>query len=285
VSDEASSTEASPAEGAPPSEVAPPSEGAPPSEVAADVVPATTAEEAPEPDREVHAGPVLATFAHPDDAEIAAGGTIARWCAEGRQVHLLVLTNGDRGSQDQGRDRAELAAIRLVETEDAAAVLGLAGFQVLDIHDGELDNTPQLRARIALLIRRIRPVIVITCDPTAWFFGNRYYNHSDHRAAGAVTLDAVFPGAGNPHFFPDQLGELETWDVPEVWMAWTLEPNHHQDVTGYLERKLAALREHRSQVEGGMLGFFEEWLPREAKEAGRKIGVEHAESFRVLNLD
>jgi LmbE family N-acetylglucosaminyl deacetylase len=231
-------------------------------------------------------GPVLAVFAHPDDAEISAGGTLARWASEGREVHLLVLTNGDRGSEDPNQDRSELAGTRLAETEDAARLLGLAGTTILSTHDGELQNTRDVQAEIVRVVRRVRPTIVLTCDPTAWFFGNRYFNHSDHRTAGAVTLDAVFPGAGNPHFFAEQLAEgLSVWKVPEVWLGWTLEPNHHQDVTGFVDLKLKALAEHQSQVQGGMLGFFEEWLPAEAAENGRKIGVEHAEAFRVLHLE
>jgi LmbE family N-acetylglucosaminyl deacetylase len=230
-------------------------------------------------------GPVLCVFAHPDDAEIAAGGTMARWCAEGRAVHLLVLTNGDRGSSDPAQDRAELARTRLEETQAAGKFLGLAGTTMLDVPDGELENTPEIRARVARVVREIRPGIVLSCDPTAWFFGNQYYNHSDHRTAGAIMLDAVFPGAGNPHYFTEQIAEgLEAWNVPEIWLGWTLEPNHYQDVTGHIETKVAALALHASQVQGNMLGFFEEWLPKEAQEAGAKIGVEHAESFRVLNL-
>jgi LmbE family N-acetylglucosaminyl deacetylase len=232
------------------------------------------------------AGPVLAVFAHPDDAEISAGGTLARWAHEGRAVHLLVLTNGDRGSDDPAQDRAELARTRRSETEAAATALGLAGCRVLDIHDGELQNSASVRSEIARTVREVRPAIVLSCDPTAWFFGNRYFNHADHRTAGAAALDAVFPGAGNPHFFAEQLAEgLSPWKVPEVWLGWTTEPNHHQDITGFLEVKLAALAEHRSQVEGDMLGFFREWLPAEAEENGKKIGVQHAEAFRVLALD
>ncbi len=231
------------------------------------------------------AGPALAVFAHPDDAEISSGGTLARWASEGRDVHLLVLTNGDRGSNDAGRDRAELAATRRVETENAARVLGLAGTRILGVHDGDLANVHDVRVEIAREVRRIRPATVLTCDPSVWFFADRYFNHSDHRTAGAVTLDAVFPGAGNPLFFDELLGEgLEPWNVPEVWMGWTIEPNHRQDITGFMETKLAALWEHRSQVEGDLLGFFKEWLPSQAQEAGRQIGVDHAEEFRVLNL-
>jgi LmbE family N-acetylglucosaminyl deacetylase len=231
-------------------------------------------------------GPVLACFAHPDDAEISAGGTLAKFAAQGRDVHLLVLTNGDRGSNDPALDRENLARTRMDEVMKAGRVLGLARVRVLGTHDGELANDAALRSEIARDIREIRPTTVVTCDPTAWFFENRYYNHADHRAAGVATLDAVYPGAGNPHFFSEQLGDgLEPWSVPEVWLGWTLEPNHYEDIGGFMEPKLEALRRHRSQVEGDLLGYFEEWLPKEAEEDGRRIGAKYAEAFRVLTLE
>jgi LmbE family N-acetylglucosaminyl deacetylase len=231
------------------------------------------------------AGPVVAVFGHPDDAEISAGATLAKWCAAGRQVHLLVLTNGDRGSDDAATDRAELARTRARETESAAKVLGLASTAIMDVHDGELENTAEVRERVVRTIREVRPSTLVSCDPTAWFFENRYYNHADHRTAGAVALDAVFPGSGNPLFFPEQLAEgLEAHPVTDVWLGWTLEPNHHEDVTGFLQTKLAALAEHVSQLEADLLGYFEQWIPKEAEEAGRQIGVRHAESFRRLDL-
>ncbi len=230
-------------------------------------------------------GPVLAIFAHPDDAEIACGATLAKLASAGRQVHLLILTNGDRGSQDPDLDRADLAGIRLRESEAGGAVLGLAGVTVLDVHDGELENRPEIRARVVRVIRELRPARVVSCDPTAWFFQNRYYNHSDHRTAGEIALDAVFPGAGNPHYFAEHLSEgLGPWDVYDVWLGWTNEPNHFEDVTGFVETKIEALRAHASQVRGEGIRFFEEWLPKEAEEAGAKIGVRHAEGFRVLDL-
>lgn len=230
-------------------------------------------------------GAVLALFAHPDDAEISSGATMAKWAASGREVHLLVLTNGDRGSQDPALDRAELARIRAGETASAARVMGLVDARVLSTPDGELENTPEVREEVVRAIRTIRPTTLLSCDPTAWFFDNRYYNHADHRTAGSIALDAVFPGAGNPHYFAEHLAEgLSAHDVTDVWLGWALEPNHHEDVTGFMDAKLRALAEHRSQVEGDMLGYFEEWLPKEAEEAGARIGVEHAESFRVLDL-
>ncbi len=212
------------------------------------------------------AGPILACFAHPDDAEISSGGTLAKWAASGRDVHLLVLTNGDRGSNDRDEDREALARTRAEESEAAGRVLGLSSVRILETPDGELENMPGVRAAV-------------------WFIGNRYINHSDHRTAGVVTVDAVFPGAGNPLFFAEQLAEgLEPWDTPEVWLGWSTSPNHDEDITGFLDTKIAALEAHVSQVKGDMLGFFKEWLPAEAEENGRRIGVTHAESFRRMTL-
>jgi LmbE family N-acetylglucosaminyl deacetylase len=229
-------------------------------------------------------GPVLGVFAHPDDAEICAGGVLAKWAAAGREVHLFILTNGDRGSQDASQDRAELAITRLQETEGAAQVMGLASVRIGSIPDSELENTEDVREGVVRRIREVRAETVVACDPTAVFFGGRYYNHSDHRASGFVALDACYPGSGNPHFFPEQLTQgVETQDVFDLWLGWTNEPNHVEDISGYFATKLAALAKHDSQLTEG-IRFFEEFLGKDAVEAGEKIGVEHAEEFRVLDL-
>jgi LmbE family N-acetylglucosaminyl deacetylase len=229
-------------------------------------------------------GPALGIFGHPDDAEIAAGGTLAKWAAAAREVHLLILTNGDRGSQDPALDRAELAAVRATESAAAGTVLGLASVRILPIHDGELENTAGIRADVVRAIRELRPTTVVSCDPTAWFFENRYYNHSDHRTAGLVALDSVFPGAGNPHFFSEHLAEgLEPHDVRDIWLGWTNEPNHREDITGFLRTKIDALAAHASQLAEG-IAFFEQELEKEAVEEGEALGVEHAEAFRRLDL-
>jgi LmbE family N-acetylglucosaminyl deacetylase len=240
-------------------------------------------------------GPVLGIFGHPDDAEIAVGGTLAKFAATGRDVHLLILTNGDRGSQDRDLDRAALAAVRARESREAGGILGAAGVTVLDVHDGELENTASIRARVVRVIREVRPTTVVSCDPTAWFFENResplnagpaaFYNHSDHRTAGEIALDSVYPGSGNPHYFAEHLADgVDPWDVYDVWLGWTNEPNHYEDVSGFVETKVLALLAHESQVTGDGIRFFQEWLPKEAAEAGARIGVAHAEAFRVLDL-
>jgi len=227
---------------------------------------------------------VLAVFAHPDDAEIAAGGLLAAWSAAGREVHLLVLTNGDRGSSDPGRSREELARTRHAETEAGAAALGLASVRILSIHDGELDNTAVVREAVTRRIREVRAETIVSCDPTAVFFDDRYYNHSDHRTAGWIALDSAFPGSGNPHFFSEHLGEgLAVQEVADVWLGWTNEPNRAEDVSATFDAKIAALGAHASQLAEG-IRFWDERMREEARGAGQRHGVELAEEFRVLDL-
>ncbi len=233
---------------------------------------------------EAHTGPALGIFAHPDDAEIAAGGAMANWVDAGREVHLLVLTNGDRGSQDPALDRAELARIRAVETQAAGDVLGLSSVRILDLHDGDLQNTVEVREQAVRRIREVGAETVVSVDPTAVFFRSTYYNHSDHRTAGWIALDSAFPGSGNPHFFPEHLGDgLGVQEVTDVWLGWSNEPNHVEDVTLAWRRKIDALAEHGSQLSEG-IRYFETFLLEEAEESGRKIGVERAEEFRRLDL-
>lgn len=239
-------------------------------------------------------GPVLAVFAHPDDAEIAAGGTLAKWAATGRQVHLVVLTNGDRGSQDPAMSRVELAATRRRETEAAAAVMGLASVVVFDdVHDGDLENTPRIRERVVRRIREVRAETIVSLDPTAVFIeipiaGSNAvklgYNHSDHRNAGWIALDSAYPGSGNPHYFAEQLQEgLAVIDVSDVWLGWTNEPNHAEDVTDVFDWKVAALAEHPSQL-AEPIKMWDEWMREESRAAGKRAGVELAEEFRVIDL-
>ena len=185
---------------------------------------------------------------------------------------------------DPSQDRGELASTRVRETEEAAEVLGLASVRVGSISDSELENTEQVREGVVCRIREVHAQTVVACDPTVVFFENRYYNHSDHRASGFVALDACYPGSGNPHFFPEQLAHgLRTQDVYDLWLGWTDEPNHVEDISGYFATKVAALAKHKSQLSEG-IRFYEEFLGKDAVTAGEKIGVEHAEEFRVLDL-
>jgi LmbE family N-acetylglucosaminyl deacetylase len=227
---------------------------------------------------------VLAVYGHPDDPEISAGGTLARWARGGATVWELICTKGEKGSQDPNTDPDALAATRIEETEKAATVLGVAGHFHLDYGDGELRDDLEIRSRIVELVRRLKPQVVVCPDPTAVFFGDRYFNHSDHRVTGWATLDAVAPGAGNPHYFPEQLAAgLTVHTVSAVYLSGTLEPNCWVDIGDDIETKIDALFCHESQlVETG--DWFREFLRELAEEGGQAAGVRYAEGFRRLTF-
>jgi len=227
---------------------------------------------------------VLAVYAHPDDPEISAGGTLARWADGGAEVHIVVTTRGDKGTNDPAADIDALVRTRIDETEAAGRVLGIAEHHHLDHADGELDDDLELRRELVRLIRSIRPDIVCCPDPTAVFFGDAYINHRDHRMTGWATLDAVSPAAGNPHYFPELGTEgLTTHQVGALFLSGTFEPNAWVDVGATLERKIEALFCHASQlVETG--DWFRDYLRESAIDAGRAAGVQYAEAFRRINV-
>jgi LmbE family N-acetylglucosaminyl deacetylase len=223
---------------------------------------------------------VLAVYAHPDDPEVSCAGTLARWADEGAEVHLVICARGDKGSHDAGVDPVELTAVRAAEADAAATVLGLTAHENLGLPDGEVDNTRELRGRLVERIRALRPDVVVSCDPTAVFFGSRYVNHHDHRGVGFAVLDACAPAASSPLYFPDA-GQPHR--VPTVYLSGTLHPDTWEDIATTLDRKVEALRCHRSQV-GDDLELVGEVVRRRASSAGAEAGLAHAEAFRVLNL-
>src|SRR4051794_24160634 len=198
----------------------------------------------------VRTGAVLAVFAHPDDMEICAGGTLARWAADGREVHLLVLTNGDRGSSDPTLSRAALARTRLAETEAAASFLGLRSARVLSTHDGELQNTTAVREAVVRRVREVKAETVLSCDPTAGVWKTPYYNHADPRMAGWVALDSVFPASANPPFNAEHLAEgLGVQEVSAVCPGWSPKPNPAEPFhEPSFRKKVDGLGLHASQI-------------------------------------
>jgi len=225
----------------------------------------------------------LAIYAHPDDPEISAGGTLAKWAAAGAQVWVLITTRGDKGTPDPDADLAAVAATRVEETAASVELLGLAGHFHLDHGDGEIDESC-LREEIVRHVRTLQPEVVLGPDPTAVFFGDSYINHRDHRVTGWAVLDAVAPAAGNAHYYPEHRGDgLGVHHVGRVYLSGTLEPNCWIDISATLERKIDALFCHASQLtETGE--WFRDFLRQSAEEAGRAAGVPYAESFRRITI-
>jgi len=223
---------------------------------------------------------VLAVYAHPDDADVACGGTLARWAKAGAAVHLIVCTDGGKGTFDPDVTPADLAARRAAELEASSALIGLQSVTNLGYPDGGLADSDELRGTLVEWVRRLRPDVVCGHDPTALFFGQEYFNHRDHRLAGTTLLDAVSPAAALPHYFPEAGPPHQ---VATVLLSGTLEPDVWVDVTETIDLKAAAVECHRTQfAEPG--GWAGEAVRRRAEQEGRRAGAGYAEGFRRLTL-
>ena len=225
---------------------------------------------------------VMLITAHPDDSEFGAGGTVAKWVKEGRDVIYVVCTNGDKGSADPEMTSERLAVIREEEQRKAAAVLGVKEVNFLGYPDGWLEDTPEFRGKLVRMIRKYRPDLVITHDPH-----HRYMGHHDHRVTGVVALDAVFPYSRDHLFYPEHKAEgLTGHKVMEVYFTGSEDPDVFVDITDTFQTKLKALSCHVSQL-GDHTNDWDVWAKRmEERSAslGRSRNMPLAEAFRRLEL-
>lgn len=194
---------------------------------------------------------ILVILAHPDDPEFFCGATLAKWARAGHSIRYCLLTGGDKGSNDPEMRAETLVATRHVEQEAAGAVIGVQAIRWLNLPDGYLLPTLELRRDIVRIIRQEKPDVLVTCDPQNLFPTASYgLNHPDHRYAGQVVLDALFPAAGNVHFFPELYYNegLEPHTPREAWISLTSQPNVTMDVTAEWETKIRAIQQHKSQI-------------------------------------
>ena len=181
----------------------------------------------------------LAIGAHPDDIEFGCGATLAKWTRAGCDAHMLVLTDGSKGTWDSHADLEALVALRAEEQRAAAHVLGVAEVHFLGATDGELTEDRATRARICEIVRRTRPNVVFTHDP--W---KPYRLHPDHRHAGFVVIDALV-AARDPHFFAEQAVPHHRPDMLLLFEADTVD--HIERIDDTVGTKVDALLAHRSQ--------------------------------------
>lgn len=221
-------------------------------------------------------------FAHPDDIEFGTAGTAAKWAKYGSDVTYVVLTDGNIGSHEAGMTAEKLAEIRRREQSEAAEVAGVARCLFMGEPDGRLQPTLELRKKLVRLIRQYKPNVVVCGDPQ-FFYSDGYINHPDHRNAGQVAIEAVFPSGDSPLLFPELVEEgFEPHKVNYVYISFgRREANTYIDITETIDVKLAALRKHVSQ-----LG---DWDPEErvrewTAETGKKVGYLHAEGYYRITL-
>lgn len=206
---------------------------------------------------------IIVFGAHPDDAELKAGGTAAKWAKLGHEVKMVSVTNGDIGHWKEAG--GPLAKRRLAEVQKADKVLGVA-CEVLDIHDGELEPNLENRKKITRLIRDWKADIVIAHRP--WDY------HPDHRYVGVLVQDAAYMVAV-PHFCPDtpplKANPLFLYASDNFQKPYRFKADIVVAIDDVIEKKFDAIHELESQVyEGGALGSEEQFRLVPKGDAARK---------------
>lgn len=224
----------------------------------------------------------MAIVAHPDDIEFSCSGTLARWAKAGARIYYILCTSGDVGIAKPGMTKARAIEIREAEQRKAAEIAGASEVVFLREPDGMLQPTLELRKKLVREIRRLRPEVVITGDPTVVLASSDYINHPDHRAAAIAALDAVFPAAGQPNLFEELEEEgITAHKVRKVYVTSWEKGDLFVNISDTIDLKIEALRAHVSQMNG--------WDPADmVREWGRDYAkgkeMEYAEAFRVIQL-
>ena len=227
----------------------------------------------------------ISIHAHPDDQEFTVGGTLAKWARAGTSIVTVCITSGDAGSNDHmptSMTREALAPIREQEQREACGVLGIPEVLFLRYEDGVLEPSIALRRELTRIIRRYQPDAIVCGDPTVRFYGATYMNHPDHRAAADAVLDAVFPSAETRLIFPELLDEgLAPHKVQTVFIHGSDHPDTFIDIGDVLDVKIAALRQHKTQM-----GTWDptEMITMWARQQGARRKIKAAESYRVMRL-
>jgi LmbE family N-acetylglucosaminyl deacetylase len=228
---------------------------------------------------------VLVVTAHPDDVDFGAAGTVARFTGAGVSVAYCIVTDGDAGGSDLEMPRPVMAEIRREEQRKAAAEVGVTDVRFLGHPDGRVTASLELRRDISRVIRQFRPQRVLAQSPER-MWERIYASHPDHLAAGESAICAVYPDSRNPFAHPELLSEegLEPWTVNELWVMATAQSTIAVDTTGVFDRKVAALKSHRSQVGDGehLEPMLREWGGGIAAGWGLPEGS-LAEAFRVVS--
>jgi LmbE family N-acetylglucosaminyl deacetylase len=229
---------------------------------------------------------ILVFTPHPDDAEIALGGAMARWASEGKEIVLCVVTNGAMGSNDPAVDRADLITTRQLEQEYAASILGIKEVVFLGYEDGAVEDSHELRRDMIREIRRHKPDLVVGPDPSLFYVDQFYVNHPDHRRVGEAFLAAVNPGATTLPLYRAELYDqgFAPHQVKGCLLSFSLNADYVVDITPFIETKVQALRAHASQMAGweDLDGFVRGMAQRLAELGGEDIA--YAEAFKAISF-
>jgi LmbE family N-acetylglucosaminyl deacetylase len=225
----------------------------------------------------------MVIFAHPDDGEIGSGGVVATWVAAGCEVTYVLCTTGGAGTDDRSLTPEQLADKRAAEQRAAADFMGVKNLVMLGYPDGGLEDTREFRGDVVRAIRMYKPHTVFTHDPHRI----RGFQHRDHRMVGLATTDAVYPFARDHLHFHEHIANegLEPHKVRQLWYWGADEPDVIVDITDSIDRQIAALIRHQSQVAGLNVApdeTIERRVKARASELAIGYGFKYGEAFRRL---
>ena len=217
---------------------------------------------------------ILAFGAHPDDVELGAGGILATHAAKGLTTGIVDLTKGEMGTRGTPE-------IRLEEAKKAAEILGCAVRDNLGMPDGQVDYAHESQLSVAAIIRKYRPNVVLMNAPTD--------RHPDHGRASRLVEEACFLAGLDKIKLEANGSELEPWRPKNMYkylQYYNLEPQLVVDISAGFEKKMDAIRAHKSQFFDpaseepqtviSSEGFFQSVIAR-AQDWGRVIGTDYAE--------
>ena len=227
---------------------------------------------------------VLGVVAHPDDIDICAAGSLAKYASDGAKVYIYVATNGDKGSDDEAITPDQLRETRMLEQQAAARKIGAETVFFGEFPDGMLECTSSLKRDIVRYIRKTKPDVVVTFDPTFLFSTELgIVNHTDHRTVGLAAMDAVYPLARDIKTFPELLDEgFDPHKVSTILFCNFDKANYYEDITASFAAKSEAIRAHSSQFKDpeAVIAMTEQM----ASKAGLAAGSPYAEGFVRLDL-
>jgi LmbE family N-acetylglucosaminyl deacetylase len=230
---------------------------------------------------------VLGVAAHPDDLDLldfGSTGTMAKFAEQGAAVHYLIITDGSKGTHNQSVSAKELVKTRHAEQQAALEMIGGKTVHFLDYPDAEIEYNQQLKKDITRIIRMLKPDVVIALDPTFIYSAEHgIINHPDHRIVGQATLDAVYPLARDYKSFPKLLkAGYEPHEVQTVLLANFNKGNYPVDITNTIDKKLASLTAHKSQVDD--MERWQERIKTAAAACGKECGCQYAECFVRIDV-
>jgi LmbE family N-acetylglucosaminyl deacetylase len=227
---------------------------------------------------------VACIHAHPDDAEILAGGTLAHLAAAGNRVTIISMTAGDCGSA--AFSAKEISTIRQREAAAAAKIIG-ADYKCAKFRDLAIFNTDLSRRRVTELIRKARPDVILTASPADY--------HCDHEATSILVRDACFAASAPNYstsakdpapplhsirhlYFMDPIGGVDRWGA-------TVQPDFVVNVKATFKTKRLMFAAHESQREWlkrqhGIEDPLQE-MDRWTRARGKLAGLDFGEGFRA----